>query len=56
MMHSLIFPLFNLHLVNLLFYTLFCWKWSANSYVFVKWPVGQKQLDHAVVKNMKTFK
>jgi len=28
--------------MNILFYTLFYWKWPANYHVFVKWPaVGQ---------------
>ena len=55
MTRSLNSPIFTFHLsislVNLMFYTTFCWKWTASCHVFVKWPVGQKSLDHAVVND-----
>jgi len=42
MTHSLVFPFLVLTVLNLLFYTSFCWKWPASCHVFVKWPVGQQ--------------
>jgi len=41
------FPLISFNLVNQLFHTSICWKWSASCHVCVKWHVGQNQLDHA---------
>ena len=51
MTHSLIFCFLVLNLINLLFYTSFCCKWPERSHVFVRWPVGQKQLGHAGIDN-----
>ena len=51
MTHSLIFPFLVLTVANLLFYASFYWKWPASCHVFVKWPAGQKQLDHAVLSS-----
>jgi len=44
---SLITPFLVLNVVNMLFHTSFYWKWPATCHVFVKWPVGEKWLDHA---------
>jgi len=49
MKHSNIFPFLVLNVVNLLFYISFYWKWRSSCHVFVKWLVGQKQLDHAAI-------
>jgi len=49
------FPFSILNTVNLMFYTSFCWKWPASCHVFVKWPVGQKQLDHAALEYLPTL-
>jgi len=45
MKHSLIFP-FSLSNLVKLFHASFYRKWPASCHVFVKWPVGQKKLDH----------
>jgi len=34
-----------------LFYASFYWKWPATCHIFVKWPVGHKLLDHAVLNH-----
>jgi len=47
MTRSRIFFFLFFDIVNLLFYTLYYWKWLASCHVFVKWPVGIKQLAHA---------
>jgi len=32
-----------------MFRTSFFWKWPASCHIFVKWPVGQQQLDRAAL-------
>jgi len=46
---------FSLNLLNLLFYASFYWKWPASCHVYVKWPVGQKQLDHSGLNQLPTL-
>ena len=48
MTHSLKFFFLVLNLVNPAVLCIILSTWPASCHVFVKWPVGQKQLDHAM--------
>jgi len=47
MTHSLIFFYLGLNLVNPVFLYIILSTWPVSCHIFVKWPIGQKQLDHA---------